>query len=68
MKRKGYHMCSSCEAGEIMDEPADVKVHGTYGDGRPCRAWLCIDHFDMIMTDGAKVRVVEKQDVTGFYQ
>ena len=67
MKRRGYHMCSSCEAGEIMDNPADVKVQGANRDGRPLTAWLCVDHLTMQLEDGASLRVVQEQDVTGYY-
>lgn len=68
MKCRGYNMCSSCEAGEIMDNPADVKVQGTDRERRPYHAWLCVDHLTMQLDDGATLRVVKRQDVTGFYK
>ena len=41
--------CSSCKAGEIFNVPADYKVSGYHAEeGRPYRALLCEEHFEMM--------------------
>lgn len=51
------HKCSHCARGE-RDTDADMLVCGSC-NGRPVRAWVCMEHFDMLGDDGADVRIVE---------
>ncbi len=60
----GVPKCASCRAGE-NDVEADVFVVGKVPRDRftdscstlPYRAWLCVDHWDMLVDDGAELRV-----------
>jgi len=73
--------CISCKHGEIERE-ADYKVQGTiYNDyldkNMPYKAYLCKDHLEMMLQDGAELEVIEHvseeakdeltKEVTGYH-
>jgi hypothetical protein len=57
MTNQKYRKCISCFHGEI-DQNADLRVKGR-NNGVPYRGWLCIDHYNMMLDDGAEIRPVE---------
>ncbi len=57
-------ICSSCKAGEIYDVPADCYVKGkrwpvnNFAEKMiPYRAYLCKDHLEMLLDDGAVLTI-----------
>jgi len=60
-KRREMKMCASCRNGE-NEVPADFEVKGrtfrfTEG-GLPYHAFLCEDHFNMMLEDGDELEVI----------
>lgn len=54
--------CSSCKAGEVK-ELADYLVQGKIqGDYKmmPYKAYICEDHYQMLLDDGAELRIIER--------
>jgi len=63
-------LCASCRNGE-NEVPADFEVKGRtfrYGDGKtslPYHAFLCEDHFNMMLEDGDELEVVRRLSTEG---
>ena len=60
---KAVHLCNSCKAGGVK-VPADVyvtgKVPGERKYWKPYRGYLCLEHLDMLLTDGAELKIVQR--------
>lgn len=52
--------CGHCRRGEVYGVPATFRVRGTNRDGRGvAKAYLCADHLDIELSDGANYKVVK---------
>ena len=59
-----YHTCASCRNGEIYDEPATCEVRGRIAgcarDWIPYHSYLCDEHLELLLDDGAELHIVRK--------
>lgn len=56
-------VCASCRAGEVQQEADYLVIGRTYrykDTGTPYRAYLCKEHYEMMLDDGDELRIVER--------